>query len=73
MSLPPTTQTIFLYILQAHHVVILCKAADQQSPPHLLYTKFDWDVKDGNLILVTAIQPAGPPGLIHVTACSYIA
>ena len=62
MSLPPTSQHLLLHILRASHVVMLGKAADQQSSPHLEFAKFGRE-----------IQTAGPPELIQIIAFNSIA
>ena len=42
------------------------EAADQQSPPHLHFAKFGWDINDGFLILANANQLTEPLELIQI-------
>ena len=83
MSLPPTTPNLFRHTLQVNHAIILDlilwayyavmigEAVDQQSPPHLHFAKFGWDINGGFLILANANQLPEPLELIpimHATA-----
>ena len=36
------------------------EAVDQQSPPHLHFAKFGWDINDGFLILANTNQLTEP-------------
>ena len=73
MSLPPTTSNLFLHILQVGYAIMICEAADQQSPPHLHFAKFVWGINGDFLILANANQLTEPPELIQIIACKCIA
>jgi len=60
MSLPPTEQNLFLFILRTHLQTILAKSADQQAPPVLDITKYSLDIKDGIRVPATSYQPRTP-------------
>ena len=71
MALPPTTANLFYHVLQAHHQVMLWKAAGHKSPPDESadITDFGWEMRDG--IPVPSIAPGNPapPELIDVIQC----
>ena len=69
MSLPPTTPNLFLHILQVDHAIMIGEAVDQQSPPHIHFAKFVWDINGDFLILANANQLTEPPELIQIIAC----
>ena len=73
MSLPPTCPNLFLHILQVDHAVMIGEAVDKQSPPHLHFAKFVWDINGDFLILVNVNQLTEPPELIQIIACNCIA
>ena len=76
MSLPPTTPKPISSYLASHAIIldlilwayhaIMIEAVDQQSPPHLHFAKFGWDINGGFLILANANQLTEPLELIQI-------
>ena len=56
MLLPPTDTNIYLHVRRAHLQMLLWKATDQQGPPDVSISEYDWKIDAGITPALTVVH-----------------